>query len=412
MLNFKNKIGILILSVALLVYSAIEAQGSGDFFIFMSAAGDLEKGLDIYAKNYLFDYHYYYSVLFALFLKCFYRLPFFAVKFSWLLLNAFLFFHLVTLLLKSSFVKELPAKQQKLLLYLASLFAFRFVHENLHSSQITILILWCAIYGLYRIRRNQTISGSTLLAIGINIKLLPLVILPYLIYRGYLKAFVLTLGIYVLTLLAPSVIIGPGYNLRLLSSWWQLVNPSNANHVLDVDERSFHSLTTLLSVLMVENVPDYYALPLKRNIADVSLQTLSTIILFVRLILIGFTLYFLKLKFLKRANSTFEQCVEISYILLLVPLVFPHQQHYAFLFIVPAYTIVLYYLIKKWDTIKNRKVWIAMMTVIYLCANLKLLLGEFNRYYEHYKILSYGALLLIPMLIALTKHIKQHPHAH
>jgi hypothetical protein len=37
--------------------------------------------------------------------------------------------------------------------------------------------------------------------------------------------------------------------------------------------------------------------------------------------------------------------------------------------------------------------------MIYLCANLKILLGEFNRYYEHYKILTYGALLLIPLLI-------------
>jgi hypothetical protein len=35
---------------------------------------------------------------------------------------------------------------------------------------------------------------------------------------------------------------------------------------------------------------------------------------------------------------------------------------------------------------------------VYLTGNLKLILGEFNRYYEHYKILSYGALLLIPLL--------------
>jgi hypothetical protein len=36
--------------------------------------------------------------------------------------------------------------------------------------------------------------------------------------------------------------------------------------------------------------------------------------------------------------------------------------------------------------------------VIFLCGNLKILLGEFNRYYEHFKILTYGALLLIPLL--------------
>jgi hypothetical protein len=40
-----------------------------------------------------------------------------------------------------------------------------------------------------------------------------------------------------------------------------------------------------------------------------------------------------------------------------------------------------------------------LLIFIYLSANLKLLLGEFNRYYEHFKVLTYGALLVIPLLI-------------
>jgi len=41
----------------------------------------------------------------------------------------------------------------------------------------------------------------------------------------------------------------------------------------------------------------------------------------------------------------------------------------------------------------------ALLILIYLSANLKLLLGVFNEYYEHFKVLTYGALLVIPLLI-------------
>ena len=41
---------------------------------------------------------------------------------------------------------------------------------------------------------------------------------------------------------------------------------------------------------------------------------------------------------------------------------------------------------------------VSLSIAIYFLCNLKILLGEFNEYYEHYKILSYGALMLIVLL--------------
>lgn len=400
----KNKVLLAALALIAFVYCFIEAEGTGDFYIFMSAAGQLLAHNNIFEYKYQDSYNYFYSVFFALILAPFFTLPFFWVKFCWLLLSLLLYAYLFKLLARSSFVRDLGGKKGKLFLFLVFVFSFRFLHDNIHASQVTILILWCCIYGLYFIQQDKIITGSALLALGINIKLLPIVLLPYLLYRGYFKVFVLTVCFYSAGLFVPSLLIGHQYNVSLLNSWMHLVDPTQQRHVLDVDERSFHSLTTLLSTLFVKEVPDLYALPLKRNIADVSLATLASIILLTRAVLVFLTLYFLKWPPFSRARSKMAGLTEISYLLLLIPLIFPHQQHYGFLFIVPAFAVILYNLMRD-ATLpsKQKKVIAVMLALIYLATNLKLLLGEFNYYYEHFKILTYGALLLIPLLIWATR---------
>jgi hypothetical protein len=384
----------------------VEATGEGDFLIFMWASGRLDGHTDIYTQKYLSSYNYYYSVLFALVLKPFYHLPFYWTKFCWLLLNLFLYFKMFRLLMQLPQLNLLNNKQKNFFLFAVFLFSFRFLHENIHASQITILILWCCVFGVYWIHQEKTIQGSLVLAMGISIKLLPVVLLPYLIYRGYFKAFFITVAAYLFCVFLPGIVIGQDYNMQLLKAWFNLINPTNENHVLDVNERSFHGLTTLLTTLFIENAPDMYAMPIRRNIADVSTETLAGIILFVRLSLVGLTLYFLKLRSFAKPVSQVAQLTELSYILLLVPLIFPHQQHYAFLFIVPAFAMVLLTLILNKEAISkfNRSVIIVALSFIYLVANLKILLGEFNKYYEHFKTLTYGALLLIPLLVWASRH--------
>jgi len=398
---FKNKIWILLLALVAIVFCFIEAHGKGDFYIFLSATGDLNIGENFYENKYVDGYHYFYSVLFALLLKPFYSLPFFWVKFCWLLLNTAIYIKLLYMLAKSKLLLALSEKDKSVFIFLVFAFSLRLFLDNMHSSQITLLILWCCIYGIYLISNNKPISGAAILALGINIKLLPIVFLPYLIYRGYFKAFAFTVLFYLFYLFVPSVFIGHDYNMSLLKTWLALINPSNQNHVLDVEERSFHGLSTLLSTLFVRDVPDVYALPLKRNIADVAIPTLGKLLLFTRLALVAFTLYFLKWKPFIKSRSDWHSYIEISYLLLLIPLIFPHQQHYAFLFAVPAFAVILlYYFINSGVLLKSAKLTVGgLLILIYLLVNLKLLLGSLNAYYDHYKILTYGALLLIPLLI-------------
>jgi hypothetical protein len=76
------------------------------------------------------------------------------------------------------------------------------------------------------------------------------------------------------------------------------------------------------------------------------------------------------------------------------------------MFIAPAYLYCLYQLIQQKPevlTIKHYTLY-SIMAIVYLAVNLKLILGEFNPYYEHYKLLTYGAILLIiPLSILRPK---------
>jgi hypothetical protein len=404
--GFNKKIGVWIIILITAGYCAIEAFGDGDLYIFLAAAGDLGAHKNIFETKYINeDYHYYYSVLFAILLKPFYSLSFYWVKFGWLLLNMCLYLHLFYLSAKSKWVASLTEMQKLVFLGSMFLFSFRFLHENIHASQITILIFWCCVYGLYRITNGKEISGAAILALGINIKLLPIVFLPYLLYRAYYKAFGFTIFFYSLGLFLPSIIIGHDYNMLLLKTWLGLINPTNVQHVLDVDERSFHGLSTLLSTLLVEKVPDYYALNLKRNIADISLPALAKLLMAIRIVLVAFTLYFLRSRPFKKAHSSSNLMTEIAYVLLIIPLIFPHQQHYAFLFSVPAFSLAVYTLVVNYSNFpkKTKVILSTFLLLIYLTANLKIILGTFNMYYEHYKILTYGALLLIPLLAWVSR---------
>jgi hypothetical protein len=389
-----------IAAVVGLAYCLIEAAGTGDLLIYLAAAADLDSHEDIYLKAYFDGYHYYYSVLFALILNPLWQAPYYWTKFAWLLLNLLMYLAMFRLVATSAFTRRLPGRARKIFLAGVFLFSLRFLHENLHTSQVTILILWCTVYGLRFIGSGRNLSGAALLALGINIKLLPVIFIPYLVYRGHFRAVLFTVLIYAAGMALPYLILEPAYYSYLLKSWWTLINPANTSHVLDVDERSFHGLSTLLSTLLVKEVPDIHALDLRRNIADVPLATLSAILLLVRGALIFFTLYFLRWPPFVGRVSLRRRIVEISYLLLLVPLIFPHQQHYAFLFAVPAFAVVWYYYVSRYNVISREERFTlgGAVILIYLLCNIKLLVGEFTPYYDHYKVLTYGAILLIPGL--------------
>lgn len=387
-----------LLIVFIIVYIAIESTGEGDFHIYCSASSKVFGNESIYQMPFGDGFHYLYSLFFALCLYPFTFLPFYLAKFLWLVLNAFLLYRSFKIVF--SFL-DIQTKLSNWFYVLVVLFSFRFIHENFHSAQITIVILYLCLESIDLVfNKNKPVLGAGLLALGINIKLLPVVLLPYLLYRGQFKASLYVIIFCVLLWTVPFIFLGVDKSISWTNDWWLLMNPNSQKNVLDVDETSFHSLTTLFATLFIADPGDIHALSYKRNVMSLNFDQLFWVLNITRFLLLAFTLYFLNTLPFKAVSSKRRQLYELSYILALVPLIFPHQQHYAFLFAMPATAVILYYVFSNYGVFSKLKqrVCVCVLTLIFLAFNLKVLLGEFNPFYEHYKILTYGALLVVFLL--------------
>jgi hypothetical protein len=389
------------LLIGVVILCLIEAQGKGDFYIFLSASRDMLEGKNIYEIRYNEWYHYYYDTFFALLISPLQLLPLYLAKVIWLIFNVWFTYRIWKICSFYLPIDQFSPKKQTLFTVLCFSFAFGLWQKNMHLAQMTIFILFLSLEGLYQIQQKKNVVGSLLISIGITIKLLPLLLIPYLIYRGKWKATLLVLIGVVAILFLPSIVIGFDYNLFLLKERWAIINPINSEHVLDVSERSFHSLTTLLSTLLIENASNSYSLDLKRNIADIGLEQLKIVITVVRLAFIIFTLYFLNSLPFTSSKNKVQSFYELSYIFLTIPLIFPHQQHYAFYFAFPAITYILFYFFKQnfFNAQPTKKYFIiAALFIIFFLLNSHFILGTFRNFYDHYKTLTYGVLLLIPFL--------------
>ncbi|MDI1354871.1 MAG: glycosyltransferase family 87 protein [bacterium] len=397
-----NKIVYLLLSLLILVFILVEARGEGDFLIFQSAASDLLKSENIYRKEYSTWYHYYYDVVFALLLYPLSFLPLYYVKVLWLMLNVFFAYRIWQIILSWLPLSLITEKGKKQFVSLSVVFVFAFLWDNFHLSQVTIFLLYLTFEGLHLINTQRTLRGSILIAFGITMKVLPIFIIPYLIYRREWKSTFFVILFSGLLLLIPGFIIGFEFNSFLLQERWKLLNPTNVVHILDTNERSFHSLTTYFATLLVKDCQDVYALPLRRNIADISLVSLNLVITMSRLALILFAIYFLGSKPFKSVTSHLQRLYELSYICLITPLIFPHQQLYAFFYILPASAYLLFFLVATRAHHIMKMGLTVSMIIIYFLTNAHVILGQFNHYYNHFKILTYGVFVLI-VVLALYK---------
>ncbi|HEY1039196.1 MAG TPA: glycosyltransferase family 87 protein [Bacteroidia bacterium] len=408
--HLKNKWGYYLLGALILVFISFEARGEGDFSIFLAASRDLWGGKNVYTIMYQQWYHYYYGVFFAILLTPLNYVSLYLAKFLWLLLNTFFVYRTWKILSSWLPLEKLSKKALAVFTVLCFVFIFRFLRDNFHLSQLTICILYLTLEGLFFIEKDKKVAGAALIALGIDIKLLPIIIIPYLIYRKEWKATIFVVAFILVFLFIPTLFIGYDFNILLLTERWNLLNPSNAAHVLDTSERSFHSLTTLLATLLVENTGDAnHVLHIKRNIADISIEKLNMIINICRGILVLGTFWFLRTLPFRSATSKLHKLYEVSYLCLVVPLIFPHQQHYAFFFAFPAGTYLLFYLVYKYYNtgttyvgtgFKSKRIVLSsLLFIVFILSSSHLLLGTFNEYYDHFKTLTYGMLLLLVTLV-------------
>jgi len=373
--------------------------GRNDWDIFLAASRALMEGSDVYAITYFDGYHYYYSLLFATMLYPFALLPATISKFIWVCLNMAMLAAVFRRLMAWFEWQGVSNQIKKWVFILLFFGALRFLKSNVHLGQTTILLLFLSMEALHKDEQKKWLGAGLILSLAINIKLLPAVLLPYFMYRARWKSALMAISFAGLFWMLPVIWLGAERTSTLMHSYFELINPTQERHLLDVEETSFHGLSTLLSTLFSSQAHEHNGQEWKRNVADYSMETLSAIILGVRLFFVLLTLYFLRTRPFQAAGGGMHRAWELSYLMLVIPLIAPHQQHYAFLFALPAMAYVSYYLM-VYRPRRAVMLWMGFAAAL-VSFNLALWLGAFNAVYNHFKILTYGALLLVLILALL-----------
>lgn len=377
----------------------IEAKTENDFDIFIQASRDWFNGKNPYTELYHEWYHYFYDVTFITVLSWFQFLPNYFIKLGWLILNFFFLASIWRVLMDYLNLNKLTEKRLQLFGFVFFLFSLRLLRDNIHLGQMTILILFLMLKGMDLLMKNRVVVGSALLSWGIVVKILPVVVIPYLVYRRKFKAAVAVVVFALSFLILPYLYMEKETYSNLLQSRWQLLNPSNVEHVLDTSERSFHSLTTLVATLFHEKCEDTHVLKIRRHVADFDAQTVNWISLIVRLIFVSTFLWVLRSWPFVKAISKSQEFTEWAYLCMLIPLIFPHQQHYAFLLALPGIALLLlpYFTGEQEFSWKKGHTWFILF--VFIAFNIGFLLGTYSAFYNHFKLLTYGAIVALLLLL-------------
>jgi len=382
-----------------IIFLLAELKRVSDFGIFLQASKDLALGKDIYQIWYGVGFRYYYSPLFALLLRPLTLLPPYLAASLWSVLSMILLIRTIALL--HAYVPRIENRGRLNLLLVICTSAL--LYANFHNNQMTAFLLWAIIECIEQFRKGRWILGSFILALGINIKLLPIVLVPYLVYRTKYKAAVLTILFMVIFWLVPAVFIGWDYNMKLLHSYWNYINPTLKQNVIDIDEPGLLSISSLVTTWFTDQF-SINELGYRRHFIVLPNQMIGYLILLVRLCIIFFALHFLKWPPFHKARSRTHELWELSFLCLVTPLIFPHQQNYGFVLILPAVFYILYSFKSDASPARTWQKWLFVFSV--LLINAGLLFGPYKFLFWNYKVLTYGVLML-GLIIAFLSPLKE-----
>ncbi len=330
------------------------------------------------------------------------------VEILWLLLNIFFMFRIAGILSNHLKAFQLTQTQKEVFILLTLAFVFRFVLANFGEAQMNIFLLFVCLESLNLFARKKLIAGSALLAFGITMKIIPVILLPYLLYRSYFKEFAISVTVLIVFFLMPYIFFESSYVSQSYISWWKVIHPGNSDFILHENNwEGIQSISALCAALFTNENHRY---DLTRNICVLDESTLNLVITILRLLFLVSVLFFLRTLPFKKNIPELKSNWELSYIFLITPLIFPHQGPYSFVFIAPAVAFIIHYLILNWksEEVKLRvRIIFSLMILSFILTTITTD-GIIGRHYcnlaNYFKLITYGTIILIiPLYMSMPE---------
>lgn len=306
--------------------------GFDDFDVFFNAGKRLLLGENIYGEPHIQNLKYFYSVFFAGLLSLLQGSGVTIAKWIWFLINFSALFRILYVF--KHWIPE-DTKWKAGIILVMLLICSKIILINFVSNQMTIFILWTVIESYTQLKKDRLVIAAMILCLGINIKILPIVVVPYFIYLSSNRIKFLVIGISALLFYTfiPALFIGWDYNWMLIGEWLKTLNPVSKIHVMQTYEYGILDISSLITKYLSDE-PVY--LEPKLNVASWTMGQLFVLTNFLRVSLLAITI-FITFKVKQSVKGVSNELIILSAFLALAPLCFPHQREYSFFFYSPLW---------------------------------------------------------------------------
>ena len=285
-LNYQVKsrdVLIFIFSTLSIVFLGFEMTRDGDFYFYYSASSKVFTSPDLYdqlhGKNQVFDY--YGSPVLTLLLCPLTKVSITVAALLWKVLSIMALYKIWRILESFSVSMRLNDSEKTRWLLVTFIGILFLVYTNLHHVQHTILLLYLSLEGVFQIEKNRAWQGALLISLGIFLKVAPIVLFPYLLYRSrYRSALLIVVFILVFASL-PTLFLGWEHSYLLWEGWLSKLNPGADLNALDMNNEKNQGLIAWISTLCIEGIRHIESsVFLRRHLIDLPLNIVINIIWF------------------------------------------------------------------------------------------------------------------------------------
>ena len=339
-----------------------------DFDVYRTAAARAAAGEPLYRTS---DGHYQFKYLpvFAIAMRPFARMDATLAKAIWFGLSV----GFLGMVLRWS-VRGLPERRrtERVLLWITFLLMAKFYAHELTLGQSNLLLAALLVGALLAVQIDQPIAAGVLVGLAAFVKPYALIVVPWLGVTFGMAPLIATAVVLLAGLTIPALIYGWAGNLALLTGWWHTVSTTTPANLLGADNISLAAM---------------WAKWIGAGSAAQSLTLVIGLALAIVVVVV----------WLDRARIASPEYLEMSLLMLLVPLFSPQGWDYVLLLATPAVMLI----VDRWRELDRGWKVFAGTSLALMCLTIFDLMGRAA--YGRFMALSIVSVAAIGVAIVLAR---------
>ena len=381
----KTKILKIVLLIALVIFLSVFFENSfhkmNDFKVTYRAASRVLNGEDLYNWE---DGHYVYkySPFFALLVAPFGLIPFSYARFLWMALMCASLFGTVRM---GKYLVMGHRSPPRFFYFLSLLLIAKFLLREIELGQTDFLQLLLILSLFVFLEKGNEFLGGLFLALSVIIKLTPLIVVPYLIYKKRFRTLVWSFVFIFAFFFFPCLIYGFDGNLSLLRNWHEFLSLSSPPLIANDMNQSIFGMFYRFLTASEYNVN---FLNLDPNVVNVLIYVI-TIGSYVCL------LFFSRLS--RKIEISFihaQEAIEYSFLLIFIALFSPLGWIQNFSSLVLASMVLVYYTFRTGFRDKTVNFLLIFSFVLGSAINYETVGRRLNDLALYYSLITIGAILI------------------